>query len=306
MILLGKLLTHRGQPPPLGARPRGHRPCPLTTGERRPCRAWCPTALDTAAFRNHVIDGGGGNKHIWTVRMKDLRRQRDLSAVNCPGDCKVIDDSPAFSPDGRSIVFNRENGGGRIDERNGLLLTSLSGNTCQVLLPVAARDLPGACRRELPDTSLTGPHQPRDAAWTADGTGLVFSARHRRAVNSPEKLKYLHIASGDLIALTGNLPGRQKEPSVQQSVDLAVRAPGSTDGVTVGRSTTVRVDVVNNGPAASPGTQLTVAPPAGVRITRLNLARGQLRRRLPPVRRRRGAARYDRSGGRHAHRGHPR
>ncbi|MFD5709408.1 hypothetical protein ACFWHW_03285 [Streptomyces pharetrae] len=230
---------------------------------------WSPDGTTLAFTRNHVIDGGGGNKHIWTVRVKDLRRQRDLSAVNCPGDCKVIDDSPAFSPDGRSIVFNRENGGGRIDERNGLLLTSLSGNTCQVLLPVAARDLPGACRRELPDTSVTGPHQPRDAAWTADGTGLVFSARHRRAVNSPEKLKYLDIASGDLIALTGNLPGRQKEPSVQQSVDLAVRAPGSTDEVTVGRSTTVRVDVVNHGPAASPGTQLTVAPPAGVRITRL-------------------------------------
>ncbi|AIR98935.1 DUF11 domain-containing protein [Streptomyces glaucescens] len=231
--------------------------------------AWSADGTTLAFTRNHVIDGSGGNKHIWTAPVNALGRQHDLSAENCPDDCKVIDDSPAFSPDGQSIAFNRKNGGGRIDEHNGLLLTSLSGDECRVLLPVAARDVPDGCGLELPDTSATGPHQPRDAAWTADGAGLVFTARHRRAVNSPEKLKYLDIASGDLVALTGALPGRQKEPGVQQSVDLAVRAPGSTGEVTVGRSTTVRVDVVNRGPAASPGTRLTVAPPAGVRITRL-------------------------------------
>ncbi|MFD6172998.1 hypothetical protein [Streptomyces coeruleorubidus] len=230
---------------------------------------WSSDGTTLAFTRNQVIDGGGGNKHIWTVPVDDLGRQRDLSAANCPGDCEVIDDSPAFSPDGRSIAFNRKSGGGRIDERNGILLTSVSGDDCRVLLPAADRDLPGACGRELPDTSATGPHQPRDAAWTADGTGLVFSSRAGAAVNSPEKLRILDIASGDLTPLTTGLPGRQKEPSVQQSVDLAVRAPGTADEVTVGRSTTVRVDVVNNGPAASPGTRLTVAPPSGVRITRL-------------------------------------
>jgi hypothetical protein len=35
----------------------------------------------------------------------------------------------------------------------------------------------------------------------------------------------------------------------------------------VGAPATVRVGVVNHGPAASPGTRLTVAPPAGVRVT---------------------------------------
>jgi len=230
---------------------------------------WSSDGTTLAFTRNHVIDGNGGNKHIWTVPVNDLGRQRDLSAEICPAGCQVIDDSPAFSPDGRSIAFNRKSGGGRIDERNGILLTSPSGDACQVLLPAAARDLPGACGRELPDTSATGPHQPRDAAWTADGTGLVFSARARVAVNSPEKLKILDIESGDLLPLTNGLPGRQKEPSVQQSVDLAVQAPGTVAGVTVGRSTTVRVDVVNNGPAASPGTRLTIAPPTGVRVTGL-------------------------------------
>ena len=230
---------------------------------------WSSDGTTLAFTRNMEIDGGGGNKHIWTVPVNDLTQQRDLSATNCPGSCEVIDDSPAFSPDGLSIAFNRKNGAGRVDEQNGILLTSLSGDDCQVLLPAAARDLPGACGRELPDTSATGPFQPRDAAWTADGKGMVFSSRAGLAVNSPEKLQLLDIASGDLTPLTTGLPGRQKEPSVQQSVDLAVQAPGTTPEVTVGRSTTIRVDVVNNGPAASPGTRLTIAPPAGVRITRL-------------------------------------
>ncbi|SOD85956.1 DUF11 domain-containing protein [Streptomyces sp. Ag109_G2-15] len=233
---------------------------------------WSSDGTTLAFTRNMQINGGGGNKHIWTVPVNNLSRQRDLSATICPGDCAVIDDSPAFSPDGLSIAFNRKNGAGRIDEQNGILLTSLSGDDCQVLLPTAARGLPGACGRELPEN--TGPFQPRDAAWTADGKGLVISARPSRPVNTPEKLKLLDIASGKLTKLTTELPGRQKEPSVQQSVDLAVKAPGTVPEVTVGDSTTVRVDVVNNGPAASPGTRLTVAPPLGVRVTRITWSGG--------------------------------
>ncbi|MFE9169115.1 hypothetical protein ACFYNZ_06245 [Streptomyces kebangsaanensis] len=239
----------------------------LLGGDAQP--AWSPDGTTLAFTRNHVINGGGGNKHIWTVPVDDLDRQHDLSARVCPGACEVIDDSPAFSPDGRGIAFNRKSGGGRIDERDGILLTSPSGGDCRVLLPAAARDLADACRRELPDTSATGPFQPRDAAWTADGNGLVISSRSGRPVNSPEKLHLLDVASGRLTPLTTGLPGRQKEPGVQQSVDLAVRAPGTVPEVTVGDSTTVRVEVVNNGPAASPGTRLTVAPPPGVEVTRL-------------------------------------
>ncbi|MFD4762077.1 hypothetical protein ACFWOJ_25360 [Streptomyces sp. NPDC058439] len=232
---------------------------------------WSSDGTTLAFTRNMEINGGGGNKHIWTVPVNNLSQQRDLSATICPGDCDVIDDSPAFSPDGLGIAFNRKNGAGRIDERNGILLTSLSGD-CRVLMPAAARDLPDACHRELPEA--TGPFQPRDAAWTADGKGLVISARPSRAVNDPEKLKLLNIASGKLTKLTAELPGRQKEPSVQQSVDLAVKAPGTVPEVTVGDSTTVRVGVVNNGPAASPGTRLTAVPPSGVRVTRITWSGG--------------------------------
>ncbi|MCX5607363.1 hypothetical protein OHB39_07165 [Streptomyces sp. NBC_00047] len=249
----------RGEITPPAGQPRG--------GDAQP--TWSSDGTTLAFTRNLVINGGGGNKHIWTVPVDRLDRQRDLSAAICPGACEVIDDSPAFSPDGATIAFNRKNGAGRVDERSGILLASAAGGACRVLLPDAARDVPGACGRELPEPTAKGPFQPRDAAWTADGKSLVLSARGSRAPNSPEKLKLVDVASGAHNLLVTGQPGRQKEPSVQQSVDLAVQAPDKAAPLTVGGSATVRVEVVNHGPAASPGTRLTVAPPAGVSVTAL-------------------------------------
>ncbi|MFE3555601.1 hypothetical protein ACFXKW_12145 [Streptomyces sp. NPDC059193] len=249
----------RGEITPPAGQPRG--------GDAQP--TWSSDGTTLAFTRNLVINGHGGNKHVWTVPVDRLDQQRDLSAGVCFGACEVIDDSPAFSPDGATIAFNRKNGGGRVDERSGILLASATGGACRVLLPDAARDVPGACGRELPEPTGKGPFQPRDAAWTADGKSLVLSARGARAANSPEKLKLVDVATGAHNLLVTGLPGRQKEPSVQQSVDLAVRAPDKAAPVTVGGSTTLRVDVVNHGPAASPGTRLTIAPPLGVGVTGL-------------------------------------
>ncbi|MEV0191575.1 hypothetical protein AB0I39_23935 [Kitasatospora purpeofusca] len=239
----------------------------LQGGDAQP--TWSSDGTTLAFTRNQVINGGGGNKHVWTVPVARLDQQRDLSAAHCPGACEVVDDSPAFSPDGTTVAFNRKNGAGRVDERNGILLAAAAGGTCRVLLPDAARDRPGACGRELPDTTSTGPFQPRDAAWSSDGRTLVISSRAALPANSPEKLSLVDVASGARTPLTAGLPGRQKEPAVQQSVDLAVRAPATAAPLTAGDSGTVRVDVVNHGPAASPGTRLTVAPPLGVTVTGL-------------------------------------
>ncbi|MFF9688449.1 hypothetical protein [Streptomyces sp. NPDC014623] len=241
-------------------------------GDAQP--AWSSDGTTLAFTREEVIDGGGGNKHIWTVPVDHLDQQHDLSDTACPGACAVIDDSPAFSPDGRTIAFNRKSGAGLVDERNGILLTSVAGGDCRVLLPEAARGLPGACDRRLPDTTASGPYQPRDAAWTADGRSLVLSSRTGVARNSPEKLHMVDVGSGAMTPLTAALPGRQKEPGVQQSVDLAVRAPDTSGEIVVGRTGTLQVDIVNHGPAPSPGTGLTVAPPTGVGVTELTAPGG--------------------------------
>ncbi|MFJ3902929.1 hypothetical protein [Streptomyces sp. NPDC090025] len=232
-------------------------------GDAQP--TWSSDGTTLAFTRNLVINGNGANKHVWTVPVDRLGEQRDLSSKICPGACDVIDDSPAFSPDGTTIALNRKGGGGRIDERNALLVTSLDGSGCRVLVPDDAPDDAAVCQRDMMENP--GPFQPRDAAWLPDGKGLVVSVRMSRAVNTPEKLKRVDLANGATSDLTVHLPGRHKEPTLQQSVDLAVEAPATVPQFTVGTPGTVRVDVVNRGPAASPGTRLTVAPPAGLTVT---------------------------------------
>lgn len=244
-------ITGRITPPAGGAQGRDAQP------------TWSPDGTMLAFTRDTTNEGG--QKHIWTAPLADLADQQDVTSRNCPDGCAVIDDSPAFSPDGRGIVFNRKNCDCREGEYDGLLQVAADGSGCKVLLPQGARG--NACTQELPDTSQTGPFQPRDAAWTADGKGIVFTSREEDAPNSPEHLRLLNVATGTVTALTAELPGRQKEPSVQQSVDLAVDAPGTVPALTVGTPATVTVNVVNHGPAASPGTVLTIAPPEGVRVT---------------------------------------
>ncbi|MEV6162367.1 hypothetical protein AB0L71_10670 [Streptomyces sp. NPDC052052] len=230
---------------------------------------WSSDGTMLAFTRNHVIRGLGGIKHVWTVPVAALAKQRDLSVTACPGECKVIDDSPAFSPDGSSLAFNRKDGGGRVNERAGVLITSPSGKGCRVVLPSVQRDNPEACSQNIPDTSVTGPFQPRDVAWSADAERLVLSSRRALAPNSPEQLSVLDLATGTLSPFDNGLTGRQKEPTFQQSVDLSLTAPPTGPTVETGSSVSVTVTVTNRGPAPSPGTTFTADVPPGVRLEEL-------------------------------------
>lgn len=55
-------------------------------GDAQP--TWSSDGTTLAFTRNQVIDGGGGNKHIWTVPVNNLAAQRDLSAAARPGAAK--------------------------------------------------------------------------------------------------------------------------------------------------------------------------------------------------------------------------
>ncbi|MEU4267244.1 hypothetical protein [Streptomyces sp. NPDC026092] len=248
-------------------------PAGQTGGDAQP--TWSSDGKTLAFTRNAVVDGAGGNKHIWTVPADALDRQRNLSTELCPGTCQVIDDSPAFSPDGKRLAFNRKDGGGRVNQRNSVLMTDLTSGGCQVLLPTGRSGDPDGCRRDVPDTSATGPFQARDVAWSPDASRLVFSSRRELAANSPEALSTVEIATGAVTSLTGALAGRQKEPAYQQSVDLTVTAPPTADPVTEGETVTVTVTVTNQGPSASPGTVFTAVAPPGVRIDELTPSKGR-------------------------------
>ncbi|MFD4025458.1 hypothetical protein ACFWRV_18365 [Streptomyces sp. NPDC058576] len=243
-----------------------------TGGDAQP--TWSSDGANLAFTRNQTINGNGGNKHIWVAPVADLGSQRDLSATICPGACEVIDDSPAFSPDGLKVAFNRKDGGGRVNQQAGVLVKPLSGGGCRVVLPSVQKDNPAGCDLPIPDTSATGPHQPRDVAWTPGGDKLVFTARRELAPNSMEQLSVLDIASGDLAPVDNAHAGRQKEPALQQSVDLSLTAPPTQPAVEVGSDTEVTITVTNRGPAPSPGTTLTVDAPPGVRLEELTTDAG--------------------------------
>ncbi|WP_442907121.1 hypothetical protein [Kitasatospora sp. NBC_01250] len=236
---------------------------------------WSPDGKLLAFTRTEVIDGNGANKHVWTVPVGALGQQSDLSAKACPAGCAVIDDSPAFSPDGKQVAFNRKSGDGAVDQRDGILIASSTGGSCTVVLPAGLTKDPSACTRPLPDTSATGPFQPRDAAWTADGSQLVLTSRRALAPDSPEGLSVYDVPTGKLIPLDWNLPGRQKEPNIQQSVDLSLSAPASTPPLVTGGSTSVALTVTNQGPAPSPGTVFTASVPGGARLGGLTASVGQ-------------------------------
>lgn len=241
-------------------------------GDAQP--AWSSDGTMLAFTRNQVIRGLGGIKHVWTAKADRLGQQDDLSAHGCPDECKVIDDSPAFSPDGASVAFNRKDRADQINQRASVVVISPDGGDCRVVLPTDRRDDPAACGKEIPDVEQTGPYQPRDVAWSSDAGRLVFSHRRDRAPNSPEQLSELDLATGTVTPLTARLRGRQKEPAYQQQVDLAVTAPPTTPPVDTGSSVTVTVTVTNRGPAPSPGTTFVADVPQGVRLEELTSTAG--------------------------------
>ncbi|MFG2907724.1 hypothetical protein ACGF13_21995 [Kitasatospora sp. NPDC048286] len=233
---------------------------------------WSPDGKLIAFSRTAVIDGNAGNLHVWTVSADDLTRQTDLSRTACPGNCDVIDDSPAFAPDGRRIAFNRKAGDGGNNHQDGVVVTTPTGADCTVIVPAGLGQ--GACTRPLPDRPTTGPFQPRDVAWTANSAQLLMTSRRDAPPSSPEGLKVYDFATAKLTELDWRLPGRQKEPAVQQSVDLSVSVPERTPAVPVDGSTDVTVTVTNKGPAPSPGTVLTVSVPTGARLGKLTTPTG--------------------------------
>lgn len=222
--------------------------------------AFSPDGKELAFSRGTTAAGPGEarDQHIMLTSMPALDQQRDLTAAVCAADCHITDDSPVFSPDGHTLVFNRET--------DGLLQITLADTSCRVLLPTG-----GSCAGLV--AAPNGPFQPRDVAFSPDGKRMVLTTRRAADLNSAEMLTLFDPATGTLTPLTPAMPGRQKEPTWQANAHVTLAAPPSTPPLPVGSGTPVIAAVTDHGPAPS-GATVTIAVPSGLRLEKLTPSQG--------------------------------
>ncbi len=222
--------------------------------------AWSPDGALLAFTRGRYTDAAS-RTHIWTANAADGLDQRDLTSTVCGTDCNVVDDSAAFAPDGERLAFNRVT--------DGLVLTNVDGTNCRLLMPGSG----ASCAAPVP-AQPAGPFQPRDVSWAPDGQRLVFTARRGRDGNAPEALDVYDVRTGHIEALTQDLPGRQKEPAWQRSVDVSTALLTPPAATTVGGRTAFTLSVTDRGPSPMPGTRLDLTVPSGLQVTGLVTEQG--------------------------------
>ncbi|WP_217552819.1 DUF11 domain-containing protein [Streptomyces sp. GbtcB6] len=216
----------------------------------------------TLAFARTEPTADGNRTHIWTVRAADGTGAQDLSAVEDPGQNRDGDNLPAYSPDGRRLVF-RSGDGSRIG------LMDADGH--HVRTPTSC--LPGA------DTPLCGA-----PSWSPDGSRIIVSADASRFDTPSPHLVIVDPASGAVTPVSGPSvhtldagSGQEAEPTWQPTADLATSAPAPAPSASPGQAATLVIAVTNQGPAVDSRVELTLAVPAGLRLTALDAPGGSCR-----------------------------
>ncbi|MDI2125250.1 hypothetical protein [Yinghuangia seranimata] len=219
--------------------------------------------------RVDIVDPPPGYRHLWTSDVNG-GNAADISRAAC-GDntvCDVRDDWAAWSPNGSSIAFSREEAD--LDrevaaQRRRVLVVAPDGSGCRVVVPTG-RPCNGtqASASATPVTDMRSPNHP---AWSPDGRQLALDIEvDGWDGDKDSRIAVVDAATGQGAVFDGRFRSEQAMPTWQQTADLHVTVTGDATAVR-DQTTRVTATITNLGPAPSNITNVELVLPPGLVAT---------------------------------------
>jgi len=202
-----------------------------------------PPPIGLRALAANPLDGL--DTDVWSVRASDGGDQVPLTAVDDTVTETQFDRTPRLSPDGTTLLFNRN---GR------LRLWSLLSN-----LPTGTqRDLPVLGPANDPFSGLQYP------AWAPDSKSVAFSVIHGPSHTRDIGVVTVPLTGDPVFRWLTTTVGNENQPVWQPAADLEVLVSPLPAEIQVGSTTTLTVTVTNLGQASARKVRAALTLPPGL------------------------------------------